>query len=105
MPFMLGIILIAVLVFAFRKVRAGYEIVHIENVTKIVKRVAPPQKAPPARDVDIWMKNQIRDVRRDRGRHIEDAPNYTSYTTEQTGKFKIPTDFPTDGTGKFKLPQ
>lgn len=111
MPFKLGIILIAVLVFVFYKVRAG-AIVQIEKVVKAVKRREPPRVISRSVEVEAWMKIHTRDVRPARGcDHIDDAPNYTSFNTEATGKFKIPIGgtgtfkIPTDGTGKFKIPQ
>ncbi|MDE1830462.1 MAG: hypothetical protein KGI25_09085 [Thaumarchaeota archaeon] len=73
--------LIAVLVWAFRTVRAQRIIAEITEASKrrITKKVVS--------ETDIWMKNVSRDTRPTRDRSMEDAPSYTTYT-EETGRYR-----------------
>lgn len=90
MQLFIEILLLAVLVYALRTIRANRFASEIERVAKIrAERKATAES-------EAWMRAHTHDTRPDRERYVHEAPNYTTYT-EQTGKFKI------DQTGKFKV--
>lgn len=89
--------LLAVLAYTFKVVRGLRIASDIEKAAQARQERDAERKLVDASE--NWMKNPVRDVRPARDRYIHDAPNWTSYNTEATGKFKVDST----ATGRFKV--
>lgn len=82
MRLFLEFISLVILVYAFKAVRQHRILMEIKSASKM-KSIRSA-----LRESEAWLKISTRDTRPDRDRYVYDAPTYTSYTTEQTGKVK-----------------